>query len=67
VSVSATGISEGSPRVTFTLASVEAELVASDNSGVRRIEVKDSDSGGGSTGPLFLLLMTLVTAIRRRR
>lgn len=68
ISVSATGIAEGNPRITVSLASAEPDLVPDDNTRSNRIEVKQGgdDSGSGSTGPLFLLLLGLVAAIRRR-
>jgi MYXO-CTERM domain-containing protein len=68
ISVSATGIAEGNPRITVSLASAEPDLVPDDNSRSNRIEVRQGsdDSGSGSTGPLFLLLLGLVAAIRRR-
>ncbi len=68
VSVSATGISEGNPNITVSLASVEADLVPGDNSRNGRVEVRQGsdDSGGGSTGPLFLVLLGLVALLRRR-
>lgn len=66
VSITASGISEGSPRVTMSLASAEPDLVPDDNSGVGRFEVKESSDSGGSTGPLFLLLLGVVAALRRR-
>jgi MYXO-CTERM domain-containing protein len=67
-SVSATAISEGSPRITFSLASAEADLVPGDNSDQRRVEVKDPDESGGSTGPLFLAVLAgLILARGSRR
>ena len=66
--VSATGISAGRPRVTFSLSSAEADLVPADNSDQRRVEVKDPDESGGSTGPLFLAVLAgLILARRSRR
>jgi uncharacterized repeat protein (TIGR01451 family)/MYXO-CTERM domain-containing protein len=69
VSVTATGVAAGNPNITATLSSVEAELVVNNNSANGRIEVKDKneDSGSGSTGPLFLLLMAAAGLLRRRR
>ncbi|NIL94157.1 MAG: hypothetical protein GTO71_06875 [Woeseiaceae bacterium] len=67
VSVTATGLSAGTPRVNYSISSAEAELAPSDNSGSVRIEVKDpDDSGGGSTGPLFVFLLSLAALLRRR-
>jgi uncharacterized repeat protein (TIGR01451 family) len=68
INVTATGIAAGNPRVTVTLSALEAELVPSDNSGNRRIEVKDpDDSGGGATGPWFLWLLAGLIGARRNR
>jgi MYXO-CTERM domain-containing protein len=68
VSVTASGVSTGTPRVTYSLASAEPDLVPTNNSGSVRIEVRDpDDDGGGSTGPLFLLLLSLAAVLRRRR
>ena len=68
ISVTATGISAGSPRITVTLAAVEADLAPADNSGSVRIEVKDpDDSGGGAVGPLFLWLLAGLIVVRRNR
>lgn len=68
VSVTATGVSPGNPNITVSLASVEADLVPGDNSSTGRLEVKEpkDEDSGGSTGPLFLLLMTLTAILRRR-
>ena len=68
ISVTATGISEGSPRITVSLGSAEADLVPGDNTATNRVEVRQGsdDSGSGSTGPLFLLLLGLVALVRRR-
>jgi uncharacterized repeat protein (TIGR01451 family) len=69
INVTATGITVGNPNITVTLSALEAELVPSDNSGNRRIEVKDPDdsSGGGATGPLFLCLLAGLIGVRRNR
>ncbi len=68
ISVTATGIAEGNPNITVSLASVEPDLVPGDNSRNGRLEVRQGsdDSGSGSTGPLFLLLLGLVALVRRR-
>ncbi len=66
VSLTANGVSEGSPRVTLNLSSAEPDLAPGDNSGVGRFEVKESSDSGGSTGPLFLLLLGMIAALRRR-
>ena len=68
INVTATGIAAGNPRVTVTLSALEVDLVPSDNSGNRRIEVKDpEESAGGATGPWFLLLLAGVIGVRRNR
>jgi hypothetical protein len=68
ISVTATGIAAGNPRVTVSLSALEADLVPSDNSGNRRIEVKDPDeSSAGATGPWFLLLLAGLIGVRRNR
>jgi len=69
VNVSASGISAGNPNITASLTSAEADLVPSDNSANGRLEVKEpkDDSGGGSTGALFLALMAGFAAARRNR
>jgi MYXO-CTERM domain-containing protein len=66
VSLTVNGVTEGSPRVTLSLASAEPDLEPGDNSGVGRFEVTESSESGGSTGPLFLLLLGAVAALRRR-
>ena len=67
VSVTASGVSVGTPRVNYSVTSAESELAPNDNSGSVRIEVRDpDDSGSGSTGPLFLLLLGLAGLVRRR-
>jgi uncharacterized repeat protein (TIGR01451 family)/MYXO-CTERM domain-containing protein len=67
-SVTATGVAAGNPNIVATLSSAEAELVVNNNSANGRLEVKDKDEdSGGSTGPLFLLLMAAVGLLRRRR
>jgi MYXO-CTERM domain-containing protein/uncharacterized repeat protein (TIGR01451 family) len=69
VTVTATGILAGNPNVAITLSSVEADLVVNNNSATGRFEVKDKDddSGSGSTGPLFMLLLAGAALSRRRR
>jgi uncharacterized repeat protein (TIGR01451 family) len=68
INVTATGIAAGNPRVTVSLSALEADLVPSDNSGNRRIEVKDPDeSSAGATGPWFLLLLAGLIGVRRNR
>jgi MYXO-CTERM domain-containing protein len=68
VSVTASGVSTGTPRINYSLASAEPDLVPTNNSSSVRIEVRDpDDDGGGSTGPLFLLLMSMAALLRRRR
>jgi MYXO-CTERM domain-containing protein len=69
VTITATGILAGNPNVAITLSSVEADLVVNNNSATGRFEVKDKDedSGSGSTGPLFMLLLASAALLRRRR
>ena len=68
INVTATGIAAGNPRVTVSLSALEADLVPSDNSGTRRIEVKDpEESSGGATGPWFLLFLAGLIGVRRNR
>ena len=67
INVTATGIAAGNPRVTVTLSALEVDLVPSDNSGNRRIEVKDPEESAGATGPWFLLLLAGVIGVRRSR
>ncbi len=68
ITVDVNTVSAGSPNITVNLTSNEAELVPGDNTRNGRLEVREAkdDSGGGSTGPLFLLLLGLVAAVRRR-
>lgn len=66
-SVTAQGLTAGSPRITVSLSSNEADLVPGDNTSVGRFEVREPSDSGGSTGPLFLLLLGLVAALPRRR
>jgi MYXO-CTERM domain-containing protein len=68
VIVTATAITAGNPNITVSLASSEADIVPGDNTRNGRLEVKDAkdDSGGGTTGPLFLLLLALAAMVRRR-
>ena len=68
VSVTVSGVSAGSPRINYSLSSAESELAPNDNTGSVRIEVRDpkDDSGSGSTGPLFLVLLGLAGLLRRR-
>jgi MYXO-CTERM domain-containing protein len=67
VSVTATGVSAGTPRITYAISSVEPDLAPNDNTGTVRIEVRDPDESSGSTGPLFLWLLSLAALVRRRR
>jgi hypothetical protein len=67
INVTVTGISAGNPNIAVSLSALEEDLVPSDNSRSGRIEVKDPDdsSGGGGTGPWFLLVLAVLTAVRR--
>ncbi len=67
VSVTASGVDEGSPRINYSLTSNEPDLVPNDNTGSVRIEVRDPDeSGSGPMGPLFIGLIGLAALLRRR-
>jgi hypothetical protein len=70
LSVTATAISTGTQNVTVSLSSAEAEANPSDNSAsgtVSIVDPQDEDSGGGTTSPLFLLVMTLVGLLGRTK
>jgi len=71
LSVEVRGISNGNKDVTVTLASAEAEANPANNSVDGSVRVnnppEDKDEGGGSTAPLFLSLLLLTSALRRRR
>ena len=68
LSVGVTGISTGSKSYTVTLSSNEADANPGDNSVSGTVRVNSSkDSGGGATGPLFLLLLAMLSVLARRR
>ena len=68
ISVDINTVSAGNPNITVSITSDEADLVPNDNTRNGRLEVREAkdDSGSGSTGPLFLLLLGLVAMMRRR-
>jgi uncharacterized repeat protein (TIGR01451 family)/MYXO-CTERM domain-containing protein len=67
ISITASGVSAGSPRLNYFLSSTEPDLLPSDNSGSVRIEVRDAEeSGSGPMGPWFLGLLSLAALLRRR-
>lgn len=70
LTVDVRGVSSGSKRITVALASIEAEANPADNSvdgSVRVNEPAGKEKGGGSTGPLFLCLLLLLSALVPRR
>ena len=68
VSVTASGVEEGTPRINYAISSAEPDLVQNNNSGSVRIEVRDPDeSGSGPVSPLFLGLLSFAALLRRRR
>jgi hypothetical protein len=68
ISVEVNTVSVGNPNITVSLTSNEADLVPNDNIRNGRLEVREAkdDSGSGSTGPLFLLLLVFAAMARRR-
>mgnify|MGYP001821361477 CR=1 FL=1 len=68
INVDVNTVSVGNPNITVTLESNEADIAPNDNLRNGRLEVREAkdDSGSGSTGPLFLLLLGLVAMMRRR-
>ena len=70
LSVEVRGISNGNKNVTVALASAEAEANPADNSADGSVRVNnppsDDDEGGGGTAPLFLSLLLMASALRRR-
>lgn len=69
VSIGVTGIDTGSKGYTLTLSSNEADADPRNNSVTGSVQVNEAngDEGGGTTGPLFLCLLGLITLIFRRR
>lgn len=65
LSLGLTGISSGSKNYTVSALSNEADAVMSDNTDVSSVRVRDKDDGGGASGPLFLLLLSLMTLLMR--
>ncbi len=68
VTVNVNTVSVGNPNITVSLDSNEADIFPTDNARNGRLEVREekNDSGGGTTGPLFLLLLGLAGLLRRR-
>ena len=68
VSVNVDTVAVGNPNITVSLESNEPDIAPNDNTGSGRLEVREEkdDSGGGTTGPLFLLLLGLAAVVRRR-
>ena len=68
VSVTVNAVDVGNPNITVSLSSNEPDIVPTDNTRNGRLEVKEakSDSGGGTSSPLFLLLLGLAALARRR-
>ena len=74
LTVTATAMTLGSHDVTVDLSSAIADANSSDNSASGTVRVvspdgdsDDDDEGGGSTGPLFLLMFGLVSLLSRSR
>ncbi len=74
LTVSATAVSLGSHDVSVSLSSPIADANPGDNSASGTVRVVspdgdsgDDDDGGGSTGPLFLVLVGLASALARSR
>ena len=68
VSVNVDTVAVGNPNITVSLESNEPDIAPNDNTGSGRLEVREEkdDSGGGTTGPLFLMLLGLAAVVRRR-
>lgn len=67
VSVDVNTVDVGNPNITVSLASNEPDIAPGDNTRSGRLQVREAkDDSGGSTGPLFLLLLGLVAVLRRR-
>lgn len=70
LTVDVMGVSPGSKNITVTLASVEAEANPANNSVIGSVRVNSAngkDEGGGTTSPIFLLMLALTTLVMRRR
>jgi len=69
LSITATTTSTGMKNVSVSLSSAEADADTSNNTASRAVNVIDPDSedkGGGTTNPLFLLVIALAAIVRRR-
>jgi len=68
LSLGLTGTSSGSKNYTVRASSIEADAVVGDNSEVSSVRVReDKDEGGGASGPMFFLLLSLMTLLTRRQ
>lgn len=67
-SLTATGTTDGAKTVDVVLSSIETDADPSNNSASATVNVGtvEEDSGGGSTGHLFLLLLALLAGLTRR-
>jgi len=73
LSITATAMSTGTQGVTISLTSAEADADSSNNSASGTVSVitsqsesDDSETGGGTTNPLLVLLGALAVVLRRR-
>jgi hypothetical protein len=68
LSITATAMSTGRQNVTVSLSSAEADANPSNNSasGTVNVVTPNDDSGGGTTNPLFLLVIVLANLLGRR-
>ena len=68
LSITATAMSTGRKVVTVSLSSAEADANPSNNSasGTVNVVTPNDDSGGGTTNPLFLLVIALASWLGRR-
>jgi hypothetical protein len=67
LSIGVTGISTGSKSYTVALSSNEAEANPGDNSESGTLRVNSPKDSGGAAGPLFLLLLAMLSVLARRR
>ena len=69
LSITATTTSTGRKNVSFSLSSAEADANPADNNASGTVSVvnpQNEDSGGGTTSPLFLLVIVLARLLGRR-